>query len=338
MARPRRAVPPRHEVTGAPRRKVEETTSSLVAMTASELNRKVKTALDETRLLILGAQIFFGFQLHAVFQDAFAELSETTRLVACLGQLLMTISIGLLVTPSLQHQIVDRGEDKARILYAANFCAAVGLFPLSMSLGLSIYVVFDHALGRNFALLAGVVFCGLSVAFWYGLAFVFRRRKQGADSMPDEAPRTSLDTKVDQMLVEARVIIPGAQALLGFQFTVILTRSFSQLGETPRLIHIAALCCVALAIILLMTPAALHRIAFGGENTRSFLERGSGLIIVATVPLALGIAGDLYVAIGQASGSATAAAVLAVIMLGWLLAFWQLWPWLLRYRRAQQRS
>jgi hypothetical protein len=30
------------------------------------LKDKVKTALDETRLLILGSQILFGFQLRAV--------------------------------------------------------------------------------------------------------------------------------------------------------------------------------------------------------------------------------------------------------------------------------
>ena len=40
---------------------------------------------------------------------------------------------------------------------------------------------------------------------------------------------TPLSTKVEQLLTEARVIIPGAQALLGFQFTVTLTRSFEQL-------------------------------------------------------------------------------------------------------------
>ena len=48
------------------------------------LAKKVKTALDETRLLILGAQVLLGFQLNGVFQEAFAVLSESTRLLACL--------------------------------------------------------------------------------------------------------------------------------------------------------------------------------------------------------------------------------------------------------------
>ena len=36
-------------------------------------DKKVKTALDETRLLILGAQILFGFHLNAAFQHGFGD-------------------------------------------------------------------------------------------------------------------------------------------------------------------------------------------------------------------------------------------------------------------------
>jgi hypothetical protein len=63
---------------------------------------------------------------------------------------------------------------------------------------------------------------------------------------------TPLSAKVEQMLIEARVIIPGAQALLGFQLTVTLTRAFEQLPYESKLAHAAALCCIALSVILLM--------------------------------------------------------------------------------------
>jgi hypothetical protein len=55
------------------------------------------------------------------------------------------------------------------------------------------------------------------------------------------------------MLIEARVIIPGAQALLGIQLTVTLTRAFS---FESKLAHAATSCCIALSVILLMAPAA----------------------------------------------------------------------------------
>jgi len=43
------------------------------------LKDKVKTGLDETRLLILGAQVLFGFQLNVVFQEGFTRLNLTCR-------------------------------------------------------------------------------------------------------------------------------------------------------------------------------------------------------------------------------------------------------------------
>jgi len=36
-----------------------------------ELSKKVKVALDETRMLILGAQILLGFQFRGVFVDGY---------------------------------------------------------------------------------------------------------------------------------------------------------------------------------------------------------------------------------------------------------------------------
>jgi hypothetical protein len=79
------------------------------------LSKQVKTALDETRLLMLGAQVLFGFKLNGVFQEEFAHLSLASRYVDCAGQVLMAVTIGLLVAPSMQHRIVEDGEDTDRI-------------------------------------------------------------------------------------------------------------------------------------------------------------------------------------------------------------------------------
>jgi hypothetical protein len=44
-----------------------------------DLSKKVKLALDETRMLILGAQILLGFQFRGVFSDG----SLSRALCAC---------------------------------------------------------------------------------------------------------------------------------------------------------------------------------------------------------------------------------------------------------------
>ena len=46
-----------------------------------ELTKKVKTALDETRMLIMGAQILVGFGFQGVFADAFNQLPTHARFV-----------------------------------------------------------------------------------------------------------------------------------------------------------------------------------------------------------------------------------------------------------------
>jgi hypothetical protein len=138
------------------------------------------------------------------------------------------------------------------------------------------------------------------------------------------------------MLTEARVILPGAQALIGFQLTVTLNRSFEQLPEHVKLVHVTALCCVGFAVILLMTPAALHRISFAGEDTAAFLRLGSAFVIAAPAFLAIGIAGDLFVASYKAVDSQVLALVVASASIVLLAIFWFAIP-LYIHRRYRER-
>jgi hypothetical protein len=114
---------------------------------------------------------------------------------------------------------------------------------------------------------------------------------------------TALDAKIRHVLTEARLVAPGAQALLGFQFTAFLVESFEQLPPTSKWVHLASVCCVTLSVIFLMAPAAYHRVAERGENTPRVLHFSSAMVLAATIPLALGIAGDLFVVLQRVTGS-----------------------------------
>ena len=148
----------------------------------------------------------------------------------------------------------------------------------------------------------GAVFGGLALLFWYGLELTMRHRRQTAPSLSCDHV-TPLTPRIESMLTEARVLLPGAQALFGFQMSILLTERFGELDAGQRIIHAVSLGSIALAIILLMAPAAFHRIAFGGENTEGFFRIGSRLVIASALPLALGISGDLYVAASLALSS-----------------------------------
>jgi hypothetical protein len=293
------------------------------------LDKRVKTALDETRLLILGAQILLGFKLQATFQQRFAELPVTSRFLDCLGQFLMVLTIGLLIAPSMQLLIIEKGQATKRLIEATSFHAALALFPFAISVGLGLYIVFALTFDTVVAVAAGVGFSLLAGLFWYGIEWFARKDR---DDMNETQSRTPLATKIEQMLTEARVILPGAQALLGFQLVVVLTRSFSELPQSSRFLHILALCLVAFAMILLMTPAALHRIAYGGEDNQQFFRQGSWFVVLAPIPLGLGIALDLYVTTTQASRSETLGATIALVGFLALIVLWYGLPLYLRKR------
>lgn len=152
--------------------------------------------------------------------------------------------------------------------------------------------------------------------------------------MAEESAATPLSTKIEQMLTEARVIIPGCQALLGFQLIAMLTLGFDALPLHAKIVHAAGLCCVTIAMIFLMTPAALHRQSFGGDDSESFLRLGSAFVIVASLPLALGIAADIYVVFLKITHSAAITIAASLVSLLAMLLLWYLYPIWLRARRT----
>ena len=137
-----------------------------------------------------------------------------------------------------------------------------------------------------------------------------------------DTTETPLGTKIEQLLTEARVIIPGAQALFGFQFVAMLTAGFDRLPQASKVMHALALGLIAINIVLLMMPAALHRLSYGGDESGEFLRVGSALVIAAPIFLAGGIATEAYVVLqkviedaGWSAGSACA--TFLVIALCW---------------------
>jgi hypothetical protein len=301
------------------------------------LAKKLSTALNETRLLILGAQVLFGFQFHGIFQDGFGDIPRTSRYLDCISLLCMVTAIGLLIAPSAQHRIVERGEETRRIHRVTSLFADLALLPFGVSLVIDVSIGMERIAGSKAALLAGSAFCVLAGLLWYAFGFVVKLRR-GDPIMQDEEKPAPLSTKIDQMLTEARVILPGAQALLGFQLTVTLSHTFQQLPSDTKSVHAVALCCVALAVVLLMTPAALHRIGYRGEESKSFLSMGSAFVMAAPLPLAAGIAADMFVAVERAAESSSLGIAAGVAAICILLFLWYLQPLIIRGKMQRPRA
>jgi hypothetical protein len=142
----------------------------------------------------------------------------------------------------------------------------------------------------------------------------------------EERSKTPLHAKIEQMLTEARVVLPGVQALFGFQLAIVLTQSFEQLPRASIIMHSASLFLSAIAVVLLMAPAAYHRIVYAGEDSDDMHRVGSALVTAATVPLALGLAGDVYVVITKIAASPVAGVAAGGLALVFLVGLWHVYP------------
>lgn len=302
------------------------------------LSKKVKVGLDETRILILGSQILLGFQFQGAFRPAFEHLPFRDRVVwvAALG--LVTLTIALLITPSVQHRMVEGGRDTKRLLGVIGRYAGLSLAPFAMALGADLFLAAEPVLGLGPSATIGLATCGLALLFWYGLEAVKARgvgeRERAMTRREPESEHTSLETKIEQMLTEARVILPGAQALLGFQLVITFSEAFERLPFASKVVHLVALGFLVLTVIWLMAPAAFHRIVYAGEDTPELHALGTRFLLAASVTLALGISADLGVVMGKVVNSDAAGLAAASVSLVVLSGLWHVYPLVLRARNG----
>jgi hypothetical protein len=297
-----------------------------------KLDELVKTSLDELRMEMIGVQVLFGFQLQGTFQKSFAATPTAVKLVDFGGLCLIVLTLGLLIAAPAQHRLVDRGRATRRIHGVSQRLAGLSLAPLAFAVGCDVYVVSEHWFGPITSVAASLGIAAMVLALWYALGTGLRStvtQKEKALRPPAEE-KTELHVKIDQMLTEARVVLPGAQAMLGFQFVVTMTKAFAQLPDFVRDIHFVALGFLALAVTLLITPAAVHRITFRGLDAERAHDIGSMLVTAAMIPLALGLVADFFVASYKMLGRAQVAGIVAAIALSMLLALWYALPLALR--------
>lgn len=309
----------------------------------AKLKDKVQNALDEARILILGTQVLIGFSYRGFFEEGFSKLPAASQHLKLLELALLLLAFAVLVTPGMFHRIVEGGEDTPGFHRLVTRLMTPVLLPISAALCLDLFIAGEKVLGKTGGLalaLAGAVVTGV---FLYGLEWVLRlkkasatQRRQGMSSAQQSESKTELKDKIRHVLTEARVVLPGAQALLGFQFATMLMQGFDELPGSSKGVHLLSLSLVALSIVLLLAPAAYHRIVEGGEETERFHRFASAMVLAATVPLALGLAGDLYVVVRKVLGSVPWAVSSAVACLGCCYGLWFGFSLAMRARKSSR--
>lgn len=100
----------------------------------------------------------------------------------------------------------------------------------------------------------------------------------------------SLQQEAQQTIEEARMVLPGIQALFGFQLMAVFNNRFQDLTLYEQYTHFISILLVTIAIALIMTPAAYHRLVERGTVSHVFIELSSNLIAIAMAPLMVALA------------------------------------------------
>jgi hypothetical protein len=111
----------------------------------------------------------------------------------------------------------------------------------------------------------------------------------------EERQQLKLSEAAQTLLDECRMVLPGIQALFGFQLIAVFNDRFAkELDRFDQQLHMAAIALVAIAVALVMTPAAFHRRRGSREVTDTFIHVSSLLLLASMLPLAMGLSLDFH--------------------------------------------
>jgi hypothetical protein len=151
---------------------------------------------------------------------------------------------------------------------------------------------------------------------------------------PDDVRPLDLEHEVRHVLEEARMIVPGVQALFGFQLVSVFNTVFlSKLGRVDHIVHFAAICWTAIAMGLVMAPAAFHRQAERGMVSKRLVRVGSRLLQGALWALTIGIGLDTHLIAALVFGSELAGVCAGTAIALFLVSVWFVYPHAVRRRR-----
>ena len=149
----------------------------------------------------------------------------------------------------------------------------------------------------------------------------------------EDCEELSLSKAAQYLVEECRMVLPGIQALFGFQLIVVFSPGFSEkLGRGEHLIHFIAITLIVIAVAIIMTPAALHRSSGGKVVTATFIDVSARLLAWSMLPLAVALCLDFYLIARVIIGSPWVVLLAAALF----LIFFLMWFVLPRARRLQK--
>lgn len=136
-----------------------------------------------------------------------------------------------------------------------------------------------------------------------------------------ETTKEKTDRQLIELLNELRVMLPGAQILLGFLLTAPFATRFQRATHLDRVLLFACALVTAVAVLLLMAPAVYHRIRWNRGGKTDVIRVGHRLFLAGTSCLAIGMVLSVFVLgdylFGHAVATASIVLVVAVVGVTW---------------------
>lgn len=150
--------------------------------------------------------------------------------------------------------------------------------------------------------------------------------------MAEENEESRLDRELMELLNELRVALPGVQVLFAFLLTVPFTNRFARVSDLQENAYLLALVATAIGSVLLMTPAAYHRIRFRERDKEALIRTSNRLAIAGTVFLAIAMTSAVFL-VTDVLFKKTVTGVVTGLVAGCFVVFWYALP----LRRAATR-
>lgn len=137
-----------------------------------------------------------------------------------------------------------------------------------------------------------------------------------------ETTKQRLEREHGEMIQELRALIPGAEVQFGFLLAICFTSEFDNLSLVQSWVYYATLLFTGSALVLLMSPAAHHRLRFRAGDKDRIMRRGNRDAIAGSVLIGIAFTGVIYLVTSLLFD--TVPAIVAAVLF-FALIVWRWW-------------
>jgi hypothetical protein len=136
-----------------------------------------------------------------------------------------------------------------------------------------------------------------------------------------ETEQERLDRRLEQLLQELRVAMPGVQVLFAFLLAVPFQQRFAAVTEFQKDVYFVALLAAAAASALFIAPTAFHRMLFENHDKPFIVTAGNALTLAGLLFLAIAMTGAVLL-VSDVLFDGAAVVVTVAMTSGLFLGLW----------------